>query len=143
MPTPLPLPTNLAKAHVLILRQREELAAAAARASGAEALIAHMKLVIAKLRRGQYGQSSERGRKVLDQLELQLEELEADASESAAAAEEKAAGAVVKSFTRRRPTRAPLPAHLPRERVVIPAPCACSACGGRLVKHDADTTETL
>src|SRR6266704_3512377 len=54
---------------------------------GAEALIAHMKLVIAKLRREQYGQSSERGRKVLDQLELQLEELEASAAEDEAAAE--------------------------------------------------------
>src|SRR6267378_1208926 len=83
----MPLPTNLAKAHVLILRQREELAAAEARASGAEALIAHMKLVIAKLRRHQYGQSSERGRKVLDQLELQLEELEAETRENAVAAE--------------------------------------------------------
>jgi len=61
----MPLPTNLATAHALILRQREELAAAEARALGAEALIAHMKLVIAKLRRAQYGQSSERGRKVL------------------------------------------------------------------------------
>ena len=75
--TLMPLPTNLAQAHALILRQREELAAVAARASGAEALIAHLKLVIAKLRREQYGQSSERDRKVLDQLELQLEELEA------------------------------------------------------------------
>jgi Transposase C of IS166 homeodomain len=75
--TPLPLPTDLADAHALILRQREELAAAEARVSGAEAMIAHMKLVIAKLRREQYGQSSERGRKLLDQLELQLEELEA------------------------------------------------------------------
>ena len=87
--TPMPLPTDLAEAHALILRQREELAAAAARASGAEALIAHMKLVIAKLRREQYGQSSERGRKVLDQLELQLEELEAETSENAVAAEDK------------------------------------------------------
>jgi hypothetical protein len=118
----MPLPINLAEAHALILRQREELAAAEARASGAEAMIAHMKLVIAKLRREQYGQSSERGRKVFDQFELQLEELEADTSENAVAAEEKAAGAVVKSFARRRPVRAPLPAHLPRERVVIPAP---------------------
>src|SRR5438552_8344903 len=59
---------------------------------GAEALIAHMKLVIAKLRREQYGQSSERGRKVLDQLELQLEELETETSENAVAAEDKAAG---------------------------------------------------
>ena len=139
----MPLPTNLATAHALILRQREELAAAEARASGAEALIAHMKLVIAKLRRAQYGQSSERGRKVLDQLELQLEELEAETSENAVAAEDKAAGVAVKSFTRQRPVRAPLPAHLPRERVIIPAPCACPVCGGRLAKLGEDITETL
>src|ERR1700726_4541294 len=139
----MPLPTNLAEAHALILRQREELAAAEARASGAEALIAHMKLVIAKLRREQYGQSSERGRKVLDQLELQLEELAAETSENAVAAEDKAAGTAVKSFTRDRPVRAPLPAHLPRERVVIPAPCACPVCGGRLAKLGEDITETL
>ena len=67
----MPLPTDLAAAHALILRQRDELAAAEARAAGAEAMIEHMKLVIAKLRREQYDQSSERGRKVLDQLELQ------------------------------------------------------------------------
>jgi len=141
--TPVPLPTDLAEAHAVILRQREELAAAVARASGAEALIAHMKLVIAKLRREQYGQSSERGRKVLDQLELQLEELAAETSENAVAAEDKAAGTAVKSFTRGRPVRAPLPAHLPRERVVIPAPCACPVCGGRLAKLGEDITETL
>ena len=103
----MPLPTDLAEAHALILRQREELAAAEARASGAEAMIAHMKLVIAKLRREQYGQSSERGRQVLDQLELQLEELEAETSENAVTAEEKTADTDVKSFTRRRPIRAP------------------------------------
>jgi transposase len=90
-----------------------------------------MKLVIAKLRRQQYGQSSERGRKVLDQFELQLEELEAETSENAVAAEDKAAGVAVKSVARQRPARAPLPAHLPRERVIIPAPCACrSAAAG-------------
>ncbi len=143
MSTPLPLPTDLAAAHALILRQRDELAAAEARAAGAEAMIAHMKLVIAKLRREQYGQSSERGRKVLDQLELQLEELEAETSENAVAAEDKAAGVAVKSFARQRPVRAPLPAHLPRERVVIPAPCACPACGGKLAKLGEDITETL
>jgi transposase len=141
--TPMPLPTDLAEAHALILRRREELAAAVARASGAEALIAHMKLVIAKLRREQYGQSSERGRKVLDQLELQLEELEAETSENAVTAEDKAAGGAVKSFALQRPVRAPLPAHLPRERVVIPAPCTCLVCGGRLAKLGEDITETL
>ena len=140
---PMPLPTDLAAAHALILRRRDELAAAEARAAGAEAMIAHMKLVIAKLRREQYGQSSERGRKVLDQLELQLEELEAETSEHAITAEEKTAGTAVKSFTRGRPVRAPLAAHLPRERVVIPAPCACPLCGGRLAKLGEDITETL
>jgi len=49
---------------------------AEARASGAEAMVAHLKLLIAKLRHDRFGASSERGRKLLDQLELQLEELE-------------------------------------------------------------------
>src|SRR5437899_6827513 len=121
----MPLPTDLAEAHALILRQREDLTAAAARAAGAEAMIAHMKLMIAKLRREQYGQSAERGRKVLDQLELQLEELEADADESSVRVEPAAGDTEVQAFARRRPLRTPLPPHLPRERVVIPAPCAC------------------
>ena len=91
---------------------------AEARASGAEAMVAHLKLLIAKLRREQYGQSSERGRKLLDQLELQLEEAAASAAEDEAAAAP-AAGTTVGAFTRRKPVRAPFPAHLPRERVVI------------------------
>src|SRR5256885_15321532 len=98
-------------------------------------MIVHLKLMIAKLRRDQYGQSSERGRKVIDQLELQLEEAEADAAERSVITEPGTPGTAVQGFTRRRPVRAPLPAHLPRERVVIPAPCACPACGG--------VTETL
>src|SRR5207248_2626529 len=138
-PAPL-LPTELAEAHALILQQREELADAEARASGAAAMIAHLKLVIAKLRRDQYGQSAERGRKLLDQLELQLEELEAEASERSVIAERDTS---VQAFARRRPVRAPLPAHLPRERVVVPAPCACPVCGGKLAKLGEDITETL
>src|ERR1700737_5374601 len=94
----MPLPISLVEAHALSLRQREELAAAEARASGAEALIAHMKLVIAKLRREQYGQSSERSRKVLDQLELQLEELAAETSENAVTGGDKRVGGAGKSL---------------------------------------------
>jgi hypothetical protein len=52
---------------------RDELAAkraarqeAEARASGAEAMVAHLKLVIAKLEHHRYGASSERGRKLLE-----------------------------------------------------------------------------
>ena len=52
------------------------LAYAQAQASATEALIAHFKLQIAKLRREQYGPSAERTRRLLDQMELQLEDLE-------------------------------------------------------------------
>ncbi len=65
--------------------EREARQQAEARAAGAEALVAYYKLQIAKLRREQYGQSSERGRKLLDQLELQLEEAAASAAEDEAA----------------------------------------------------------
>ncbi len=44
---------------------------------------------------------------------------------------------------RRRPVRGPLPAHLPRGRVVLPSPSACPCCGGRLSKLGEDVTETL
>ena len=49
----------------------------------------------------------------------------------------------VRPFTRRKPLRAPLPAHLPRERVVLPSPTTCPCCGGKLVKLGEHTTETL
>src|SRR5205807_7262392 len=68
-----------------------------------------------------------------------LEELEADATERSVIADDTS----VQAFARRRPVRAPLPAHLPRERVVIPAPSACPCCGGKLAKLGEDITETL
>jgi transposase len=114
---------------------------AEARASGAEAMVAHLKLLIAKLRHERFGASAERSRKLLDQMEFQLEELEAAASEDAATAT--ASGTEVGSFSRRKPVRGPLPAHLPRERVVIPGPVACPCCGGTLSKLGEDITETL
>jgi transposase len=120
---------------------------AEARASGAEAMVAHLKLLIARLKRDKYGASSERGRKLIDQLELELGELVAAASEDAAKAEN-AAGKEGRtrrpnSPPRGQPVRAPLPAHLPRERVVLPSPAACPCCGGKLSKLGEDTTETL
>ncbi len=78
-------------------------------------------------------------------MELQLEELEASATEDERAAARAADGAqTVRSFQRRRPARKPLPAHLPRERVVIAAPESCPCCGsGKLSKLGEDITETL
>ena len=117
---------------------------AEARACGAEAMVAHLKLMIAKLRHDQFGASSERGRKLVDQMELELEELEASAAEDAAAVQQPDAGSTnVHVFTRRKPVRGPLPAHLPRERVVLPGPTACPCCGGALAKLGETITETL
>ena len=122
-----------------------ELAVARAKVSDDQAQIAHLKLQIAKLQRQLYGPHAERTRRLLDQLELQLEELETSASEDEIAAEMAAAKTQsVAGFTRQRPSRQPFPEHLPRERVVEPAPCACPACGGaRLSKLGEDVTETL
>jgi transposase len=116
-----------------------------AEASSAAALIAALKLQIEKLRRELYGQRSERKARLVEQLELQLEELEASASEDELAAEQAAAKtSTVKAFTRKRPSRKPFPAHLPRERVVIEAPEVCACCGSdRLAKLGEDVTETL
>lgn len=118
---------------------------ARARENATAAMIAHLKLQNAKLRREQYGPSAERTERLLAQGELELEDLEADAAEDERAAEAAAAKtATIGAFERRKPTKKPLPDHLPRERVVIPVPCACPACGGsRLSKLGEDVTETL
>jgi len=119
---------------------------AEARVAGAEAMILHLKLMIAKLRRDQFGRSSERHQKLIDQLELQLEDLETASAEGDVAAEtakDVPSDVIVGSFARRKPVRGPLPAHLPRERVVVPGPTACPCCGGKLAKIGEDVTETL
>lgn len=153
------LPNDMEALKALVLAFREEaqtavrradesdarLANALARESARDALIAHLKLQIAKLKREQYGASAERTRRLLDQMELQLEELEADASEDALVAEAAAEKtASVRSFERKPPVRKPFPEHLPRERVVVPSSCSCQACGSdRLSKLGEDITETL
>src|SRR5919199_2400200 len=120
-------------------------ARAKALASSTEALIASLKLEIDKLRRELYGTRSERKARLVDQLEFQLEELEATASEDELAAERAAARTTsVAAFTRKKPARKPFPDHLPRERVVVPAPTTCPCCGSdRLCKLGETITETL
>jgi transposase len=79
-----------------LLRTREaDLARARAEASSAEALIAYLRLTIEKMRREIFGPRSERKARLLDQLELELEELEAAAGEDDLAAEQAASSAGV------------------------------------------------
>ena len=151
---PLPEDVEALKAALVVERGRRivaetEAAFAKARASDDQALIAHLKLQIEKLNRDRYGPRSERTARLLDQLELTLEELESAATEDELAAEMATAKTTnttttVASFTRKRPSRKPFPDHLPRERVIIPGPTACACCGGaRLSRLGEDITETL
>ena len=137
------LPDDIETLKAALIAERTARRESEARASGAEAMVAHLKLLIAKLKRDRFGASAERGRKLLDQLEMQLEELETAAAEDEQAAAEGSATTTVRPFTRAKPVRAPLPAHLPRERVVIPSPTNCPCCGGNLAKLGETITETL
>jgi transposase len=116
---------------------------ARAKLSGAEAMIEHLQLVIAKLKRERFGPRSERSQRLIEQMELQLEEVAAQAAEDAAKAA-KAETIHVHGFTRQKPTRRNFPDHLPRRRIVYPAPTSCPCCGsGKLTKLGEDVTETL
>src|SRR5262245_47076707 len=142
------LPDDVETLKRLVRAGEADLARARAEASSAAALIAHLRLTIEKMRREIYGPRSERKVRLLEQLELELEELEAAAAEDDLAAEKVAASAsdttAVRGFTREKPSRKPFPAHLPRERVIGPGPTACACCGStRVAKVGEDVTETL
>jgi transposase len=98
--------------------------------------------IISVLRRAQFGRSSERITD--DQLNLALEDVEV-----AMAAEDRQAEnahAIVKEqgVARRRTNRGQLPAHLPREVVVIePEAQSCPCCGDGLHVIGEDTSERL
>ena len=122
-----------------------ELALARARNADDAAMIAAQKLEIAKLKRQIYGPRSERTARLIEQMELELEDMAATATEDDIAAERAVAKTTtVVTFERKRPARQPFPAHLPRERVIVPGATACPCCGGdRLRKLGETVTETL
>src|SRR5215471_16723069 len=88
------LPDNIEVLKAALITERAEaervaaeLAVAKAKASADQALIAHQRLQIEKLKRQLYGSRSERASRLLDQAELQFEELESAATEDEIAAE--------------------------------------------------------
>jgi transposase len=134
----------LAAAEARATAAEEELTQTRAVVSASENMIRHLRLQIAKLRREQYGHSAERHARLIEQLEMQLEDIETDIAVDRAKAEATAPKTTVAAFERRRPARKPFPEHLPRERVVIEAPTSCTCCGSaRIMKMGEDITETL
>jgi len=144
------LPDDIEVLKRLVLARETELAQAKAdlvqsraRETSAEAMIAHLRLAIEKMRRELYGQRSERRARLLEQMELELEDLEATAAEEEHLREADDA-TPIRAFARRKPSRKPFPKHLPRERIVVPGPASCACCGStRLSKLGEDVTETL
>jgi transposase len=106
----------------------------------ARTLIEKLRFELARLKRAQFGTSSERLDGRIEQLELAIEALETDEAEGLAAAP---ALAEAIENAAAKPARRPLPAHLPREEVLHPGPCACPGCGGALRRIGSDITETL
>lgn len=141
----------------VVAEQTAALKAAQAEAAAAKAgllakslEIEKLKVQIARLRRMQFGRSSEKLAREIDQLELRLEELEVAAAANAPASDIDAdhAGSIP---ARPKPVRRPLPEHLPRAEivhtppVVMDAACACPSCGstGQWRKVGEDVREVL
>jgi transposase len=140
-----PLPADLAAAHAMIIAQREQLTLAKSEVTVGRLEIERLKLMLAKARREQFGQSSERGKLLVEQLELAIEDLEETQAEQETKAEITAPEAAKQKRAQNpRPPRRPLPDNLPVERIVEPAPCACGKCGSeRLHKLGEVVSKTL
>jgi transposase len=103
--------------------------------------IERLELLIAKLRRMQFGRSSEKVERQIEQLELKLEELEANQAELAQEPPPQSSTVDRKSTPGKR--RA-LPQHLPREvHEHLPSEESCSICKGKLKKLGEDVSEML
>lgn len=115
------------------------LADARAELQSRDLLIQTLRVQIARLRRMQFGHSSEKLDRQIEQLELALEELEAEAATVEA-------GKTAPSAPERPAAVRMLPAYLPREEVVhepVTGSCTCPSCGGTLRPLGRDADELL
>lgn len=98
--------------------------------------------IVSVLRRAQFGRRSERINE--DQIELALEDVETQHGVEDAAAEKTSDIIRSEATKARRANRGHLPAHLPREEIVIePEAKACPCCGGALHVIGEDVSERL
>jgi len=127
----------------LILTQHQELISKDEQLLSREREIEHLKLLLVKLHRMQFGRKSEKLQRQIEQLELRLEELETNRSEKEPTPEATALPAAA-AATGSKPTRRELPDHLPREiRRHEPKETVCPQCQGELRKLGEDVAEVL
>jgi transposase len=126
----------------MIVAQHEQLQAHVEQLLSRDHEIQHLKLLIAKLQRMQFGRRSEKVERQIEQLELKLEELEANRAECAPAVEQPTVASTPAVVSK--PARRPLPEHLPRQiETHTPAEQACPQCGGTLARLGEDVSEML
>jgi len=127
----------------LILSQHEQLLQRDALLASREVEIEHLKLLIAKLHRMQFGRRSEKVASQIEQLQLRLDELEASRAGQATSSATEPVAATETPQTAK-PVRRPLPAQLLRQtRKILPKHTACPDCGGELKHLGEDVSEML
>jgi len=124
------LPDDIESLQRLVIEQRAALLSR-------DVEIEKLKIELARLKRMQFGRSSEQLDQTIAQLELSLEELEASESEL------KVPLVSLPAVEKAKPARRALPESLPRETIVHEAPCNCPACGGLLRAMGEDVAEVL
>jgi len=128
----------------LILAQHQELITKDEQLLSREREIEHLKLLLVKLHRMQFGRKSEKIQRQIEQLELRLEELESDRSGNEPEASEPTPIANSSTRAPAKPARRALPDHLPREtRRHEPKETVCPQCQGELRKLGEDVSEML
>jgi len=136
------LPEDIAALRAFALACQGELKAAQLAVQVKAPEIEKLRFQIAKLRRMQFGRSSERITRQIEQLELQLEGLETGEAEDIAGMEADEPTTPIPQRTK--PKRKPLPDHLPRHEVLYDPKasgnCICPACGGGMGKLGEDAT---
>jgi transposase len=126
----------------LILAQYQQLITQDEQLLSREREIEHLKLLLVKLHRMQFGRKSEKLQRQIEQLELRLEELESSRREPESNLPEPTP--VTVSSTPAKPARRALPDHLPRQtRTHTPKETVCPQCQGELRKLGADVSEML
>ena len=124
------------KAH--LATERDVLAAEVSRLIARTERLDH---IISVLRRAHFGRSSERLNE--DQIALALEDIETGLAAEDAKAEKQSDIVSRQSAKSRRANRGHLPAHLPREEIVIEPECKTCRCGGALHLIGEDVSERL
>ena len=124
----------------LITAQAATIARQQAELDGQQARIALLRAQLAKLRRLQFGRSSEKLDTAIAQLQLALEDLEEESGSEATAQPPASAD---NDPGKPRTARRPFPEHLPRDVTLHRAACVCPTCGGTLRPLGEDVSEVL